>query len=368
MSSLMKDLLELAAENSPRNRVELLKRITDVYLDQPDEHSPAGQYLLEEIITKLIDKISGPDRAEAAASLSRLPEMPATVARTLATDSDIEVAGPIVRNYSGLSEEVLVDVAKTASQDHLHAIANRPTVTPPVADVVVTRGDPNVVRALAANSGAQFTNGGLRTLIDKARSDVDLQALIVERADLSLDAIGKLLPIISAELSARLRGAVDFDEAVVSEHLAEWMEDRKNNIARVAGYIDAIAKDDLKLANVAMELIRSRRLLDAATVLAAMVDLDRYYAFNILTRGNLQTALLLLRSLELSWTVADAFVKLRQKKMGLRSREIMPRAGDYEAMDIDAARRVIRFLKVRLTAGAATKAAVATPAPAQRAG
>ena len=95
-----------------------------------------------------------------------------------------------------------------------------------------------------------------------------------------------------------------------------------------------------------------KRLLDAATVVAAMLGLDRFYAFNLLTGGKIQSALLLLRSAGLSWQVADAFIKLRIAKAGLYDYETPPRRGDYEAIEPEAAQRVVRFMKVRRTAKA----------------
>ena len=227
-SALAADLVLLASERTSEKRVELLRRITDAYIEQAGQWTSAEQYLFNEVVTTVIDKIAGVERAAASAKLAKLPKLTDGLAQKLASDSDVEVARPIIRDYAGLSERILIDVAKTGSQAHLDVIAGRPVVTPPVSDIVVTRGGRQTVRTLAGNQGAQFSTAGMDKLIAKAKADSDLQALIVERSDLSLVAIGKLLPLISEEMSNRLCGvAVEFDESVVREHLAEWTENRQ---------------------------------------------------------------------------------------------------------------------------------------------
>ena len=352
-SALAADLVLLASERTSEKRVELLRRITDAYIEQAGQWTSAEQYLFNEVVTTVIDKIAGVERAAASAKLAKLPKLTDGLAQKLASDSDVEVARPIIRDYAGLSERILIDVAKTGSQAHLDVIAGRPVVTPPVSDIVVTRGGRQTVRTLAGNQGAQFSTAGMDKLIAKAKADSDLQALIVERSDLSLVAIGKLLPLISEEMSNRLRGvAIEVDESVVREHLAEWTENRQKNVKRTDAYIDGIRNGDLNPNDVIYELVTSKRLLDAVTVLAAIVGLDRDYTFNLLTYGQIHSALLLLKAANLTWPAADGFLKLRIAKMGLPEVEKRPNRRDYVAIDAATAQRVVRFMKVRRAAAA----------------
>ena len=50
-SKLAEDLISLASERSPEKRVELLRRVIDVYLDQAVEHSATEQSFFEDVIT-----------------------------------------------------------------------------------------------------------------------------------------------------------------------------------------------------------------------------------------------------------------------------------------------------------------------------
>ncbi|HZP77037.1 MAG TPA: DUF2336 domain-containing protein [Pseudolabrys sp.] len=353
-SAVAADLLELAMEPASGKRFELLRRITDTYLDQRESRTLAEQYLFDELMGQLVDKIDGKDRAHAAAHLATLPSLPHALAQRLAGDDDIAVARPMLRDYGAMPEDILIDVARHASQAHLQAISSREVVTPPVTDIVVDRGDQVTVRTLAANKGARFSRFGMRSLIGKSEKDVALQSLIVDRSDLSLDALGDFISIVSHELAARLREkALDMDVSRIEHHVVDWMEDRKPNAALTTRYIEGIQAGHLKLDDVALELIRGERLFDTLTVLAAVVEADRYFAFGQLARGKVAAVLLLLKSVELKWPVVEAFLKLRRTKILDAMAEAPAVRSDYDAINVADAQRVVRFMKERRPAAAA---------------
>ena len=71
--------------------------------------------------------------------------------RQLAKDDDIAVAGPVLQQSPRLAETDLVDIARTKSQAHLLAISGRTGIAEAVTDVLVRRGDREVVRSVADN-------------------------------------------------------------------------------------------------------------------------------------------------------------------------------------------------------------------------
>jgi len=342
------DLLQLALERSSEKRVELLQRITDAYLGHHESRTLAEQYLFDELLENLLDKIDSKDRAQASAHLAGFSSLPDTVAKRLAGDDDIAVARPMLRDYVAMPDDILIDVARRASQEHLQAISSRAVVSAPVTDIVVDRGDQTTVRTLAANRGARFSRFGMRNLTDKSEKDEALQALIVERSDLSLDALGNLLSVISQELAARLRDkALEMDVSTIEHHVVDWMEERKPNAALTTRYVEGIRSGHLNLDDVVMESIRGERLFDALTVLAAMIENEPYFAFGQLARGKTQSVLLLLKALELKWIVAEAFLKLRRAKIIEAGLEPLPTRSDYEAINVAVAQRVVRFMQER---------------------
>ena len=72
-------------------------------------------------------------------------------------------------------------------------MAERPTLSPDLTDVIVARGDRNVVRRTAGNAGANFSPDGYSTLIKRAGQDGVLTIRLGQREDLSPDQLKDLL-------------------------------------------------------------------------------------------------------------------------------------------------------------------------------
>src|SRR5262249_44160044 len=66
----------------------------------------------------------------------------------------------------------------TKSQRHLFAISQRRRLSEAVTDILVQRGDRDVVRSVAKNAGALFSDGGFQTLVTRAANDDDLATFV----------------------------------------------------------------------------------------------------------------------------------------------------------------------------------------------
>jgi hypothetical protein len=354
-------LIALANEKSSEKRLELLRRLAATFAIENEGPSPTVQFLLDEIVTKLVAQIESDHRAAASSTLAGFRRLPEDVAKSLACDNDIAVARPIIQDYRALSNDVLVDLASHGSQPHLEAIAGRKALEPVVTDIVVQRGDGQVVRTLAANQTAQFSRFGMNAMINRAAQDEQLQELLVGRSDLSLEAIGQLLPLVSQQLAARLRSSdLTFAPSVVQDQVINWVSDRKKNIVQVHRSIERIRSGAEKLDNVLTALVSERRLFDVATVIAGVSDFDRDYGFNLITQGKIDNVVVLLRALAVSWPTAEGVLKLRIDKLGSQMCGPMIGEASYESVDVAGAQRVVRFLKVRRAAMAQEAAAVAS--------
>src|SRR5262249_60110704 len=123
-------------------------------------------------------------RAELPNQLAPVGNAPTQVVRRLARDDDIAVAGPLLKQSPRLAETDLVDIAQTKSQAHLLAISERPGIAEPVTDVLVRRGDQEVVRSVADNPEARISEGGFFTLVDRAEKDGVLAEKVGLRPDI----------------------------------------------------------------------------------------------------------------------------------------------------------------------------------------
>jgi uncharacterized protein (DUF2336 family) len=91
-----------------------------------------------------------------------------------------------------LDDPTLVDIARGRGQEHLAAISGRATLSPSVTDVIVRRGDRDVVRNVAANAGAQFSEYGY-SMVKRSTDDGMLALTVGQREDLPAASLKQLL-------------------------------------------------------------------------------------------------------------------------------------------------------------------------------
>ena len=72
-------------------------------------------------------------------------------------------------------------------------MTERPKLSPDLTDVIIRRGDRDVVRRAAGNAGAMFSTGGYSTLIKRAGQDGVLTIKLGQRDDLSAEQLKDLL-------------------------------------------------------------------------------------------------------------------------------------------------------------------------------
>ncbi len=104
--------------------------------------------------------------------------------RRLARDESIDVAAPILTQSSRLTDEDLLEIATDKGQDRLLAISKRAVLSEKVGDVLVARGDREVVLSVTRNQGARFSNTGYGRLVDKSIDDEVLAICVGMRKDI----------------------------------------------------------------------------------------------------------------------------------------------------------------------------------------
>ena len=132
----------------------------------------------------LIARVETRAKAELSKRLAPLDYAPFEVIQHLAWDDEIEVAGNVLANSSRLGTDVLVEIASSKGQDHLLAISGRPNLPAAVTDVIVDRGEDQVIRKLANNAGAQFSEEGYSSIVARASADDELVEILGLRGDL----------------------------------------------------------------------------------------------------------------------------------------------------------------------------------------
>jgi len=203
-ASLIDDLERALAGGTNPQRIEILSRITDLFMTSAGHHTDEQIVLFDEVMVKLATAIEAKARAKLAARLSGVATAPVGVIRMLAFDDDIEVARAVLKESPRLQDADLVANANTKSQLHLAAISERKTLSEAVTDVLVTRGDRRVVHSVAKNAGARFSDAGFRMLVRRSSSDEALAVQVGARRDLPRQHFLRLLEQASSAVRLRL--------------------------------------------------------------------------------------------------------------------------------------------------------------------
>src|SRR4051812_25298561 len=201
------ELEDAITNGSSQKRVEALRRITDLFINGAEQFSDEQVALFDEVIARLAAEIEARARVELADRLAHIANAPTNVIISLANDDTIEAASPVLTYSPRLDDQALVGIAKTKSQHHLLAISQRETISEPVTDVLVTRGDMHVLRSVAQNIGARFSDNGFGILVARAQKDDVLTTHIGLRQDIPRHHMTRLIEKAS-EAARRKLGAV----------------------------------------------------------------------------------------------------------------------------------------------------------------
>jgi uncharacterized protein (DUF2336 family) len=202
--ALIDDLEDVIADRGISERAAVLRRVTDMFLLVSGRLSEEQIALFDDVMVRLLAEIEISARAAFGHLLAAVADAPPNVMRALALDDSIDVAGQVLGYSDRLSESTLVEGAKTKSQAHLLAVAGRKTLTEPVTDVLVDRGNRQVALQTAENSGAAFSEFGYSTLVQRAVNDKDLAISVWTRPEIPRQHLLKLFAEASESVKASL--------------------------------------------------------------------------------------------------------------------------------------------------------------------
>jgi uncharacterized protein (DUF2336 family) len=197
-TSLIPGLDEIVRHGDPKRLAEAARRIAEMFLLGAANLRPDHVDLFDGILIDLVPHTEIAARADLAERLSVLGNAPRALVGQLAREDEISIAGPLLRRSPVIDQQVLLEIARIKGQGHLLAMSERPTLAPDLTDVIVRRGDREVVRRAAGNAGAEFSQAGYSALIRRAGQDGVLTLTVGQREDLT-----------GPQLKVLLEGSID---------------------------------------------------------------------------------------------------------------------------------------------------------------
>jgi uncharacterized protein (DUF2336 family) len=355
--SLIAEVENAIASGSADRRIETLRRVTDLFMVNVRLYSEAQVEIFDDVIARLADRIEVKARAELANRLAPVANAPVTVVRALARDEAIEVAGPVLEHSSRLADEDLLACADGDRQDRLFAISRRASISEAVSDVLVERGDREVVRSVARNDGARFSNGGFGKLVERSADDDELAVSVGLRKDISRDHFRALISKASEAVFKKIAAG---NPAVAGEvnrvlfdltgHNVEASAPVVRDYAAAQATVDELKQSGQSIEEAVQAFASTGKFEETVVVLANLCRLPIEAVEHILSerQADGDIVLLLIKAADMTWPTAKLILEMR----GSLSRQAVETARKhFERLQPTTAQRVVRFYQVRHASG-----------------
>lgn len=338
---------------SADSRATTLRRITDLFMSGADAYHEAQIGVFDDVLCQLINKIEREAIVQLSRTVAPAAKAPPALTRKLSRHDDIEISGPVLRQSPLLSDGDLIEIAQTKSQQHLEAIAGRRAVSEKVSDVLIDRGNTDVLTTVAGNFGAKFSSNGYNTLIAKAEDHAEIAMAVVMRSDLSPDMFRKLVGRAATTVQQRL---LTIANPAVKERLQNVLQDISLQLLRDAdaknAKLDVSAKeiqslDKSKLRAELLTYANAGRLTESATALATISGLPSDTVRRLIAQRETEALLIVCKASGLGWSTVKALLAMSAKIGGGAYANPLDYLDQYTKMTAETAQRILRFLNAR---------------------
>ncbi|WP_165825274.1 DUF2336 domain-containing protein [Rhodopseudomonas palustris] len=352
--SLLDELESAIQTGSAERRLETLRRITDLFLGGSNKFNEDQIAVFDQVLGQLIRKIETRALAELSVRLAPIDNAPLETIRSLARNDDIEVAGPVLEESVRLTTSDLVEIARTKGQAHLLAISGRPTLTDPVTDVLVARGNMEVFHRLLSNETSSISAAGFAVLTKAAEQD----ELLAEKAGRRIDIPIKLL----RDLLLRAKEAVrERLLAVMPAKVRDEVQNILNSVVRAVDH-EVSQPRDYAAARRFVELLKEKGELQekdllrfakagqyeetvAALSLLASTPIDILKP--LMQSPRCDGLLVPCRAADFRWETVSAILQMRFSGATLAAPELDRIGQEFAKLSKASAQRMLRFWKVR---------------------
>ena len=352
--NLLDELQSTLAHGTVARRVETLRRVTDLFINGAIDYSDEQIGLFDDVFQCLIDHIETSAKALLANRLAPVDTAPPLTIRALAFDDVIEVAGPVLSQSLRLDDKTLIENARSKSQAHLMAISTRRVLSGAVTDVLVQRGNDEVVQSTVNNPGAEFTERGFTRLVSRAEGDDKLTICIGMRPAMPRHLYLKMLAKASDTVRQRLEAANPQQAAQVPTAVREATRRARSatsTIARNTAIAHALIKslyedgrlDEFQVASFA----EAGKFDEANASIAAMANMPVAIAENMMIESRAEGVMILAKVAGLSWPTVKTIINMRDELAGGEPSDIAACKDTYERLRPSTAQQVLRFHRMQ---------------------
>ncbi|HUN95259.1 MAG TPA: DUF2336 domain-containing protein [Bradyrhizobium sp.] len=349
--SLIDDLETAIKQGNSDNRVQTLRRITDLFLHDANRLNDEQISVFDDVLCLLAEKIEKTALVELGGRLAPVDTAPIRVIKRLAKDDEIEIAAPVLTGSRRLSTTDLVEIAQTKSQAHLLAISERPILEPKLTDALLVRGNQNVVSTLAKNAGAQFSDTGFTRLVERAEGDDSLGEIVGLRRDLPGSLLQELLRRASEIVKQKILALVPPErrqeiERIIARVGKTLSRSSEHDYSDAERTVAALVKAG-KLDEGALVTFVRKRQKDELIVALARLSSTQIGIVAQLLNGHRNDAILLpCKAAQLSWPTVEFILHDKLAGQPAIEKIVALARNDYGKLTIATAQRTMRFMNV----------------------
>jgi uncharacterized protein (DUF2336 family) len=353
--SLITELEDAISSGSVDRRVDTLRRVCDLFETGASMYSDEQVELFDDVIGRLAASIEAKARSELSNRLAPIANAPINIVKALATDDLIEVAGPVLAQCARLDDEDLIGTARSKGQQHMLAIAQRTSLSEAVTDVLVTRGDREVVHSVARNDGARFSDAGFGVLIERASGDDALAERVGLRTDIPrrhfVSLIAKASEAVQRRLVAANPQAADHIRHVVAdiEDQMKAAQGRDYTAARVR--VEALQRAGKLGESEVHTFAKSGKFEETAVALSLLCGLPIDVIEQAMLDDRPDMLLILVKAIGYCWATAKLLLLLQTGGRGASQQDLELALHSFDRLQVSTAQRAVRFYQTRQNTG-----------------
>ena len=349
-ASIIAELEDAVRSGSSEKRVSTLRQVTDLFLHDGERLSEDQVKVFDDVLCLLVTRVESRARAELGARLAPVDYAPFEVIQHLARDDEIAVAGTVLATSSRLRTSDLVEIASTKGQDHLLAISGRTDLPEAVTDVIVDRGERNVIRKLANNASARFSDTGYSKIVTRSEADAELIEILGLRVDLPVQFLRDLLRRATEAVRARLAAIAPPELQEEIKRILKSLSTAAQEDARDFSRAEAL----IKLLNEKFELddeaivkfAETKKFDEVAASLAVLGSAPTEMMARLLEGPRADLILIPCKSAALSWPTVEKILCNRPCKHKIDEETLKVALRDYGKLSMETAQRTLRFWQV----------------------
>lgn len=349
LPNLITELDAAVKTGSPERGDRILRQVTSLFLSNVDRLGEAQTNVLDDVLVRLIERTDAGSLAELSETLSKIELAPLQTIRRLGFHNEPLVAAPVLRNSSRLSEQDLIEIAKTLSQQHLLAISGRRTLSEALTDALMRRGDANVSNALAHNPGAVFSECGYATLVGRAERDEGLIEKLGLRLDIPANLLRELLAMATDVVRARfLTASRPVTREKRSHATTVKVQPSKTDYTQALNQVVALNRA-AKLNNQAVNRFAvTREYTNVVAALSFMTDVKIGAIEPFFESDRLYALIVACRAARLDWSTTRMIIHNRPGCPPVTQRELEQGREVFDGLLLSIAQWTVRFASDRI--------------------